>query len=260
MRAILIDLDGVIYQEGRLIPGAAETIDWLRGEGIPHLFLTNTTSRPRRTICERLTGFGITITPEELLTPVIAARHWLETHATGPTALFVPEATREDLRGIEWLPDGAEQGATALVLGDLGTGWDFATLNRAFRLLMENPPPTLIALGMTRYWQTPRGLQLDVGAFAKALEYASGREALVLGKPAAAFFDQASDMIGAELAASVMIGDDILGDVDGAQRAGLRGLLVRTGKFRPADLNGTIQPDALLDSIAALPAWWGENS
>ena len=53
-----------------------------------------------------------------------------------------------------------------------------------------------------------------------------------------------------------MIGDDIVGDIDGAQRCGIRGLLVKTGKFRGDDLKGTIKPFAILDSFAALPSWW----
>jgi len=53
-----------------------------------------------------------------------------------------------------------------------------------------------------------------------------------------------------------MIGDDIVGDVGGAQATGLTGILVRTGKFRPRDLEGDIRPDAVLDSVADLPQWW----
>ena len=158
------------------------------------------------------------------------------------------------------LDDQSEQGAAAIVLGDLADGWTFATLNRAFRLLMTEPKPALIALGMTRYWQTPNGLQLDVAPFVVALEHATGCRAEVMGKPSAAFFQVALDMLGVAAADSVMVGDDIRGDVDAAQRAGLHGILVQTGKYRPPDLDLGIVPDVTLDSIAGLPQWWESNA
>jgi HAD superfamily hydrolase (TIGR01458 family) len=143
-----------------------------------------------------------------------------------------------------------------VILGDLGSGWDFATLNRAFRLLMAEPRPRLIALGMTRYWRAADGLRLDCAPYVMALRHATGIEPVVLGKPAGPFFEAALRTVGAAADQTLMIGDDIRGDVGGAQRAGVRGLLVRTGKFLPDDLRGDIRPDGVLDSIADLPAWW----
>jgi len=143
-----------------------------------------------------------------------------------------------------------------VVIGDLGEGWDFRTLNRAFRLLHSNPEASLIALGTTRFWQAPEGLRLDAGPFVAALEYATGRKPVVCGKPAEPFFQAAAAKLGFAPSEILMIGDDIDIDVGGAQRAGLRGALVRTGKFRPGDLNHAVKPDAVLDSIANLPDWW----
>ena len=121
---------------------------------------------------------------------------------------------------------------------------------------MTKPRPILVALGMSRYAQEKDGLVLDVAPFIKALEHASGCEAVVMGKPAIEFFDAAIRKLGASPAQTVMIGDDIVVDVGGAQAAGLAGVLVRTGKFRPRDLEGDIGPDAVLDSVADLPEWW----
>ena len=77
MRAILFDLDGVIYQGEQPIEGAADVIAWVRGEAIPHLFLTNTSSRPRAELCRKLGGMGIAIDPEQILSPPAAAARWL---------------------------------------------------------------------------------------------------------------------------------------------------------------------------------------
>jgi HAD superfamily hydrolase (TIGR01458 family) len=121
---------------------------------------------------------------------------------------------------------------------------------------MHQPPPALIALGMTRYWRAPDGLRLDTAPFVVALQHASGVTPTVLGKPAKGFFDAALSMLGCAAADSIMVGDDIRGDIGGAQAAGIRGILVRTGKFQPADLELGIQPAAVISSIAELPAWW----
>ncbi len=259
-RGLLIDLDGVLYEGDTAVPGAADAIAWLERERVPHLFLTNTTSRPRSALTEKLAGMGIDAPPEVILTPPVAADRWLAEHAPGPAALFVPEATAGELASVEHLGDAAETGAASVVLGDLGEGWTFAKLNRAFRLLMDEPPPRLVALGMTRYWRAPGGLQLDVAPFVAALECATGAEAVVLGKPAPAFFEAGAAMLGCTPAELVMIGDDVVGDVGGAQRVGARGVLVRTGKFRPGDDEGETRPDAVLDSIADLPGWWAREA
>lgn len=255
MKAILFDLDGVFYEGERPLPGAVETLAWVRAQGIPHLFLTNTSSRPRRAIVEKLAGMGIAVAEDELLTPPLAVADWARRERPGPLALFVAPATRAEFDGLERVADDAESGAGAVVVGDLGGGWDFATLNRAFRLLIHGKAQ-LVALGMTRYWRAEDGLRLDAGPMVAALSYASGCEPLVLGKPAAAFFEVALARLGVAAADAVMVGDDIVGDVQGAQRAGLQALLVRTGKFQPADLQRDVVPDAVIDSVAALPAWW----
>ena len=202
---------------------------------------------------------GIAADAEHILTPPVAAMSWLQTHCAGPVALFVPAATQAEFTGLPRLDVGAETGAAAVVVGDLGEGWDFATLNRAFRLLMATPPPRLLALGMTRYWRAPDGLRLDTAPFVTALQHASGVEPLVMGKPAAPFFEAGVEALGVQSGECVMVGDDIRGDIGGAQRAGLHGILVRTGKFQTRDLEADIRPDAVLDSIADLPKWWEQQ-
>ena len=259
MRAILFDLDGVLYEGDRPVEGATATIRWVQDAGVPHLFLTNTTSRPRSSLVNKLAGFDIDVASAAILTPPVAARQWLQQNITGQTALFVPEATREEFAGLPLLNEHAKQGAAAVVLGDLAEQWNFATLNRAFRLLMAEPKPVLVALGMTRYWQSPAGLQLDVAPFVVALEHAVGCHALVIGKPSVTFFQVALNMLDVQAADTVMVGDDIMGDVDASQQTGLHGILVRTGKYRTQDLDLGIVPDSTLNSIAELPDWWRAN-
>jgi HAD superfamily hydrolase (TIGR01458 family) len=260
VKGILFDLDGVLYDGGRPIPGAAEAVTTLQGRGVPHRFLTNTTSRSRQALAERLARLGVTTSAEHIITPAFVAGHWLRGRGANNVALFVTESALQEFEGLPVLPNDAERGADYVVIGDLGEGWDYHTLTRAFRLLHDNPQAELVALGMSRYWRAEDGLRLDVAPFVAALEYASERRTLVLGKPSPAFFETALDDLGLPAAEVVMIGDDVEGDVGAAQSVGMQGILVRTGKYRPGDLERGITPDAVLDSLADLPAWWGQRA
>ncbi len=255
-QVLLIDLDGVIYQSGQLIDGALEALEWIGARRIPHLFVTNTTSRSRGALLQKFERFGFTAEADEIMTPIIAAEDWLSQRGLQRAALYLPEEAQNDFASLEAEPVDNDSPVDAVIIGDLGQAWTFDLLNSAFRRLMAEPAPQLLALGMTRYWRGPNGLQLDVAPFVKALEHATGRDAVVVGKPAAAFFEAALERLSCPAAETLMIGDDIHGDIDAAQRCGIRGIQVRTGKFRAADLDSGILPAAVIDSFADLPTWW----
>lgn len=256
MTGILFDLDGVIYQSGTPIPGAEKTLKWVQNNNIPHLYVTNTTSKPRADIIKVLKNFGITTNAQHILTPPVAASNWLNSRLANPrVALYVGDATQTDFSTLTISPEG-EKEVDAVVIGHLGDQWNFQRLNAAFRQLNTKPETYLIALGLTRYWETPAGLELDVGPFVKALEYAASKEAIVCGKPSPSFFHAAAKQLTLKPKDLIMIGDDIQGDIGGAQQAGIKGLQVRTGKFREDDLQQGITPDDIINSIADLPDWW----
>lgn len=254
--SLLIDLDGVIYQSDRIIDGALETLDWIRQQRIPHLFVTNTTSRSRAALLDKFDKLGFSASAEDVVTPLVAARQWLQARNMNRLALFVSESACLDLAGFQAADTEQANRVDAVVVGDLGSDWDFQNLNNAFRLLAQSPPPELVALGMTRYWRGSDGLNLDVGPFVRALEHAADCVARVLGKPAPAFFHSSLELLGCTAERAFMIGDDIDSDVGAAQQCGIRGIQVRTGKFRDSDLAGSIRPYAVLESIVDLPAWW----
>lgn len=258
MSAILFDLDGVLYEGDEAIAGAAEAIRWFNSHSIPHLFLTNTSSKPRSALVEKLAAMEISTTSEQFLTPPIATVGWLKNNVDGPIALFVPEATRSEFTDFDICTTSTGP-VSAIVVGDLGELWDFNTLNLAFRILIENPDAQLVALGMTRYWRAADGLRLDAGPYISALEYATGRVPVVMGKPAKEFYQAALNLLNTDSSKTVMIGDDIKGDIEAAQKSGLKTVLVRTGKFTSADLNQGIYADGIIDSIADLTEWWITN-
>jgi phospholysine phosphohistidine inorganic pyrophosphate phosphatase len=248
IQAVLLDLDGVLYVEDEPVPGAREAVAELRERGLVLRFVTNTTSRPRRRILERLERLGFALEPSELATPAGLAVRICRERGHERVALVMNEDVKEDFAEL----DEVTRGADAVVIGDLGADFAYGVLNRAFRQLMDGAE--LIALQKNRFWLTPDGLSLDVGPFVAALEYAARREALVVGKPARGFFDTILADAGVEPGAAAMVGDDVESDVGGALGAGLAGILVRTGKFREdAVARSGVEPTAILDSVADLP-------
>ena len=248
IRALLLDLEGTVYQNGLPIPGAPEALEAAARRGVPCVFVTNTTSRPRSVLARELDAMGLPGDASRIFTAPRAARQHLLTKGIRRAHFLLRESLREDFDGIE----AADSGAEAVVLGDLGEAWTYERLNRAFRLLLEGAE--LIALARNRYWRGPDGLMLDTGPFVAALEHASGASATLVGKPSPEFFAAAIASLGVAAADAACVGDDLESDVGGAQAAGLRGILVKTGKFRPSDLKRSrVTPDATLDSIADLP-------
>jgi HAD superfamily hydrolase (TIGR01458 family) len=250
-RAVLLDLDGVLYVEGGPIPGAAAAVDRLRGMGLPLRFVTNTTSRSRVATLAGLARLGFEVAEDELLTPVVLARRLCMERGHRRVALLVAEGTEEDFAGLEAVV--GHEPADAVIVGDLGDAWTYAALNRAFRMIMDGAE--LIALQKNRFWLRRDGLSLDVGPFVAALEFATGSEATVVGKPSRAFFAQALSELGVEPADAVMVGDDVESDIGGALGAGLAAVLVRTGKYREEFVRASgVRATATVDSIADVPA------
>jgi HAD superfamily hydrolase (TIGR01458 family) len=250
VHGFLFDLDGTVYQESEAIPGAAEALETLRRRGIPVRFTTNTTRRPRSALAERLRMMGITADAREILSAPAAAARWLRDRGVRRVQLLLAEASFEEFAGFEIV----EQTPEVVVVGDLGKGWTFPLLNLAFRNLLDGAE--LLAIQRNRYWHTEGGLSLDAGPFVAALEYGSGKTATLAGKPSPVFFEAAAKELGLPHERIAVVGDDLESDVAGARAAGMIGVAVRTGKYRPQDEpRAQREADVVLDSIAAVPGW-----
>ncbi len=246
----LLDLDGTLYTDAGPIPGGPEAISALRQRGIPFRAVTNTTTRSRAGLVERLSRFGYDISAEEIITPILAAKALCRVRGYGRVVVYVPLAAREDLGGLE-VREGGTRGGTpdAIIVGDFGESWNFDLMQEAFTHLLGGAG--LIALSRDRYYLKQSALTLDAGPFVAALEFASGQTAAVVGKPSPEFYQAALLSLGREAPAVAMVGDDLWSDVEGAQKAGLQGWLVRTGKFREEKLRESgVKPDRILTSVA----------
>lgn len=247
-RGLLLDLDGTVYEGDALVPGADEAIAALRAGGVGVRFVTNTTRVPCVTIAGWLEGYGIPATAADVFTPPRAAASWLGERKIHRLALCLPEESFQEFSAFEIVDHEPE----AVVIGDLGPAWTFDAMNRVFRWVLDGVE--LVALHRNRYWKAGGQLVLDVGAFVAAFEYATGREANLVGKPSRPMFEAAARAMDLGMAEVAMVGDDLQADIGGAQALGIQGFMVRTGKFRAAEVEASpIVPDRVIDSVASLP-------
>lgn len=252
IKGVLLDLDGTIFVGDRLVPGAADAVEALRRGGLPLRFGTNTTRMSRGALVGRLQKMGLELEPAEVFTAPLAAAAWLEKKGLWNLSLCVPEAAFGDFGHFKI----NETSPQAVVVGDLGEGWDFTRLNGAFRHIMEGAE--FVALQRNRYWDTGDGLALDTGTFVTALEYATGREATLAGKPSSMFFQAVAESMGVELFNLAVVGDDPGTDLAGAHACDAAAILVKTGVFQEGGLAPSMpRPDLILDSVAMLPAALG---
>ena len=255
--AYCFDLDGTLYRGDAAIPGAVAILGRLRVAGVPFRCLSNTSSRPRAAILARLRSYGFDIREDELLTATLAAGTLMHGRGHRRILPILAPAALTDLAGFE-LAGGTSgkpsRPADAVLVGDLGDGWSDALMQEAFQQIMGGAG--FIAVSRDRYWRRGEALVLDCGAYVAGLEYATGREAVIAGKPSSLFYAAALASLGNPPPGDVaMVGDDPWSDVAGAQLAGMQGWFVASGKADAAMVaSAGIAPERSLGSVAELPA------
>ncbi len=252
MACILLDVDGVLHVSGEAIPGAADAVAELRRSGHALRFVTNNSTRPRSRLAAELRDMGFELDDGELqTTPGAAARE-----LAGKRVLaLVMAAIVPDLEALELVGHDAD----AVLIGgcdetlEPNQVFSYMNLARAFGEIQMGA--SFYCLHKNKWWQTSRGPMLDGGAFVAGLEYATGVEATVLGKPSPSYFAAALDALEAEPERTWLVTDDVEADVRGARLFGMRTALVRTGKFRPESLESAeAAPDIVVSSLAHFPA------
>jgi HAD superfamily hydrolase (TIGR01458 family) len=252
-QGILLDIDGVLTVSWRALPGAVDAVARLRAAGHRLRFVTNTTSRTREVLSETLVRAGFDITAREILTAATATADYLRRTYPGKRCFLLTSGeVGSDFAGIDVASPGDP--ADVVVIGGAGNEFSHDSLDHAFQLLQQGAP--LVAMHRNLFWRRGNRLTLDSGGYILGLEKASGVQATVVGKPARSFYELALSALGRSASQAVMVGDDIEADIQGAKDAGLTAVLLRTGKFRVADLaRSPTLPDAVLDSIVELPGW-----
>lgn len=243
IQALLLDLSGVLYDGSTVINGALETVAEARQRGLTLRFVTNTASKSKQQTLRELLAMGFTLEESELFTAPQAAREYLQQHKLRPYCLLHDNLTDE-------FSDINQSNPNCVLLGDARDKLNYSSLNTAFQLCHQGLP--LIAIGNNKYFLEHNQLQLDIGAFVKALEWAAGCEAIIMGKPSRTFFAQVVASTPFQAGQCLMVGDDVFGDVEGALSAGLQAVLVQTGKYLSGDEYKLPEPCRVIESVAAL--------
>jgi HAD superfamily hydrolase (TIGR01458 family) len=246
---VIFDIDGVLTFQGKVYPGAVETIAGLRQRGLALRFLTNSTLKSRASAAEKLRQRGFDLQDDEVITASYASAQYLKALQPRSAWVMVEGEGIQEFAGF--VQD--EQNPEYIVVGDNRSKFDFDHLNHALRLLRKGSR----LIGMTsELLDTSMGdLELNVGSWVRLLETASGVPAEFVGKPHRFAFDLALQSLDLDRRQVLMVGDRVNTDVQGANMFGLRSVLVQTGEFDPAELvYATARPDFTIGKITDLAA------
>jgi HAD superfamily hydrolase (TIGR01458 family) len=268
VRALLLDLDGVIILAEKPVPGSAEALGALAERRIPFRIVTNTSLVSRATLSRWSGRLGTQIPADRFQSALsVAAADTARRYPSQPLYVLTSDDARSEFEGQHLLTDDeagrADARAAAVIVGDAPEAATWQNMNRAFRLVRNGAE--LIGMHKNRWWLTPDGPTIDSGSYVAGLEFAAGVRARVVGKPAREFFSEAASALDAEIREHggrrltrrdiAMVGDDLETDVRAAQRAGLRGVFVLSGKHTRTDLEAASRravppPDLVADSLA----------
>ncbi|KAG8176964.1 hypothetical protein JTE90_010234 [Oedothorax gibbosus] len=245
IKGVLLDITGVLYESGQgAIPGSVDAVNRLRDNKIPFRFVTNETQRTCASLVTKLRDFGFTLSESDVISPGVAVAAYLKQKMLRPLLLVHPELLPE-------FSDCDQSSPNCVVIGDAADYFTYENMNQCFQLLLASENPVLISMGRGKYYKENGQIVMDLGGYTCALEFAAGVEATVIGKPSSDYFMNAVESLGLLPCETVMVGDDINSDVGAAKNCDLKGVLVRTGKFREVDLqNSSVKPDAVVDNLA----------
>jgi HAD superfamily hydrolase (TIGR01458 family) len=248
IKGLLFDLDGVLYVGSRVIEGAIDAVERIQASDISCRFVTNTSTLSLESLQHKINSLGFSIPKRELISAPQAALLFLTKQPNPVCRFLLSDDVKQDFTQFQQ----SDTEAKYIIIGDIGEAWSYRLINEVFNCIMKGAQ--LIAIHKNRFWQTEQGLQMDIGGFVEALEYASNTKAKIIGKPSFDFFNIALGTMGFQPADVAIIGDDIDTDVGGGQQVGLKGILVKTGKYRQSYVDSSpIKPTVVIDSIKELP-------
>ena len=243
VRGAIFDIDGVLEYQGKVYPGAIETVQTLRQRSVQLRFLTNSTLKSHVSAAEKLRRKGFDIGEEEVFTASYATALYLRILKPRSIWLMLEREGRDEFAGFTQDSENPEY----VVVGDYRDNFNFANLNKALRLLLKGAK--LVGMSPEELDSSLGEAELNVGSWVKMLERASGVQAVYIGKPSRYAFEITLASMGLEPEAVVMVGDRVSSDVVGARNAGIRSILIRSGEFQPQHLEGSVQPDYMVDAI-----------
>ncbi len=254
LRALLLDMDGVLYRGDAIVPGARELLDFLHTRGIPHLFLTNNSSRTAVDYAEKLLRMGIRARPEQVLTSAQVAVDDLRRMAKpDDRILLIGGAGIREALAISGLTLAERYTEASYVIAGLDRNITYERLAQACLAIQRGA--RFLATNGDRSYPTERGLEPGAGAVLAAIHATTGVVPKLYGKPEPEMFEQALRILGTPPSLTGMVGDRYETDILGAARLGLMTIAVTTGVSTEADLQrADPPPDVIYPSVAELRA------
>jgi len=233
---LLIDFDGVIRLGSKPAPDAAEFFDFIKKEKIPAFVISNSTLKTSEEIKEFFASYNIQFDIPAMTASEITLKYVADNYKK--VKVYCTEHIKKLFN--EFI---VEENPEAVVVGDLEDKWSYNILNEIFREIYAGAD--FITMQKNKFWK-PDGktLCLDAGSFVSAIEYATSKKALLIGKPSTIYFQTALKQLGTGSSDFLMLGDDLETDIIGAQKAGGKGILIYTGKTSyPLNKNSDVKPD-----------------
>lgn len=245
--AFLLDLDGVVYIGAELLPGAAEALGRLRAAGKAIRFLTNDPRPTRSELAERLASLGVEARIDEIITCGWATAWYLRREGVRSVFVVGSAGLRAELEQAGIAVVDRERPEAVVVGADEGLG--YLDILRASRLIHQGA--RFVAVNVDGSFPVPGGLAPATGAVVSAVQAATGRRPVVVGKPYLPMFELAlSSLSGRERV--VMVGDTPESDILGAHRAGIPAILVADEPPRYPTAGDFRIPDACIRTLLEL--------
>jgi 4-nitrophenyl phosphatase len=255
LQGVVADMDGVLWRGDQALPGMADFFAFLRGREIPFVLASNNSSRSQSDYTAKLAKMGIAdIQIDQIVTSGTTTVDYLRTTYSPSTRLHVlgGDGLKRMIAdaGLQMVDHDAE-----VVVAGIDFDLTYERLKRA--ALQIRAGAVFIGTNDDATFPSTEGLVPGAGSILAALKTATEREPIVMGKPGLAMFHTSLRVLGTQAGRTLMIGDRINTDIEGAQAAGLKTALVLSGVTTVEELAvSAIQPDAVFDHLAALVAAW----
>jgi len=256
--AVFLDLDGTVYHETEVLPGAVELVNALKSSGIPFACLTNSGGSPLH-VMEHLEDMGIDIDPDNIYTAAAASCDYVLEHFATPgrkPQIFnmATQSCQEMLEGsVDWVEQIDQPCDAILIAGPVNAYASFDRQRIALELARRGA--RIIGLSADRIYPSPRGLEFGSGAMTWMIAYAAGVEPFFCGKPEEVFFHELCGRLDVPPDRCLLIGDNLESDIVGGKRVGMRTILTLTGVARRSDLSLTapeFHPDMVVEDLKEL--------
>lgn len=253
IRAVIADMDGVLWRDHDPLPGASDFFQYLYAQHIPYIFATNNSARTVAYYQEKLSGIGIPTQAEQVITSAVATAGYLVNHYPPNSHLYVIGEvglkTALQAEGFV-LTDGLRNRPAAVVVG-LDRQFSYIKLNQGARYIRAGA--AFIATNTDKTFPATEGLAPGAGSIVAAVATASGIDPIVIGKPGAPMFQIALERLQVDPAHTLMIGDRLDTDIEGASILGMKTALMLSGVATETDIiNNKTMPDVVYDNLAAL--------